>query len=184
VLARAREVLARAREVLARAREARARAREVLARAREVLARAREVLARAREVQVRDKGLVIQVRAEVTTIQCPALVKEGVDNNGRPSVKGSARSSTLAMRNPPDRHRVYRFRTAVSAASGGREAPLAQPPLRDDFPSHTHGEHSESLRRDTSAIETLASLRERRCPLPAQDPSARSCSSCASSVCP
>ena len=42
-------------------------------------------------IQVRGKGLIIQVRAELTTIQCPALVKEGVDNNGRPSVEGSLR---------------------------------------------------------------------------------------------
>jgi hypothetical protein len=33
--------------------------------------------------QVRGKSLIVQVRAELTTIQCPGLVREGVDNNGR-----------------------------------------------------------------------------------------------------
>jgi hypothetical protein len=34
-------------------------------------------------IQVRGKSLIIQVSAELTTIQCPGLVREGVDNNDR-----------------------------------------------------------------------------------------------------
>jgi hypothetical protein len=67
--------------------EARALARaECQALERRALARGPLSPRKSLVIQARGKGLVIQVRAELTTIQCPALVKEGLNKNGRPSV--------------------------------------------------------------------------------------------------
>jgi hypothetical protein len=110
--------------------EARARVQEARARAQEARARARaatcQALARQaprgpfnpREglvIQVRGKGLVIQVKAELTTIQCPALVKEGVDNNGPASRTASGDCKTEANRSPRPRTSCWwPYRTVLS----------------------------------------------------------------------
>jgi hypothetical protein len=110
--------------------EARARVQEARARAQEARTRARaatcQALARQaprgpfnpREglvIQVRGKGLVIQVKAELTTIQCPALVKEGVDNNGPASRTASGDCKTEANRSPRPRTSCWwPYRTVLS----------------------------------------------------------------------
>jgi len=72
----------------ARVQEARALARAAACQALERRALARGPLSprKGLVIQVRGKDLLVQVRAELTTIQCPALVKEVVENNGRPSL--------------------------------------------------------------------------------------------------